>query len=77
MRGDSVDGSELSGEWVAQQHADDNPRGDFIRDTQGLLARGNCDPNVEIMNACNEALVQFDRLVRQWEQEERPRSCTK
>ena len=64
-------------EWVAQQHADDDPRGDFIRDTRGLLTRGNCDPNVEIMNACDEARVQFDRLVTQWEQEERPRSCTK
>ena len=54
-------------EWVATREADDDPRGDFIRDTRDLMARGLRDPNVEIMNGCQEALDQFYRLAREWE----------
>ena len=56
-------------EWVAERGAHDNPRGDFIRDTQHTLRAGR-EP--QICNMCREAQVEAGKLAGEWEK--RPKS---
>ena len=58
-------------QWVATRRDGGNPRGDFIRDTRGLLAAG-VDPPTRMMTcADDEALTEYRRLRAQYLRESR------
>ena len=50
----------------------DDPRGDFIRDTQKIMSKG-LNPDDVLRNACTEALAEYEQLCREWEEIQRNR----
>ena len=52
--------------WVASRRAGDNPRGDFIRDTRRILEVGRRNPACDILLACDEAIREHDKMMRQY-----------
>ena len=48
--------------WVGRRRAGDNPRGDFIRDTQDALSRG-LNPDALLNHIVNERAEQEDDLL--------------
>ena len=52
--------------WVVGCKAHDNPRGDFIRDTRGLVEAG-IDPATRIAGAPREARAELGRLLREFD----------
>ena len=51
--------------WVCNLDAEDDPRGDFIRDTRDSLALGN-NPESDMFGACDEARREYVKLRTQW-----------
>ena len=55
--------------WVYSRRAQDNPRGDFIRDTRVVMDAGARSPDEALWGGCIEARVEHDRLWRQYARE--------
>ena len=60
--------------WVTTRRAHDNPRGDFIRETQGIFdqyeesqAESMCESLIQGAGVCREARLEKERLFREWE----------
>ena len=59
-------------EWLCTRRAGDNPRGDFIRDTRDIQATptkeaiGRDRVNLRLLQACQEARIEEEKLLRQY-----------
>ena len=56
--------------WVKEQDAGDDPRGDFIRDTQSALS-GGIDPDSLMADGVSRARQEHDSLWRRYATERR------
>ena len=58
-------------QWVCEQPADDNPRGDFIRDTRDLLESGIAEEEIErkMLSASTQSATEPHRLRRQFDRQ--------
>ena len=64
--GDRAEDRKAFWHFVAEQADHDDPRGDFIRDTRATLEQGE-DPDVPLRSACHTALHEYQKLLREWQ----------